>query len=74
MKQFVIDKALDLFKYFSDQGSLKGRGVDAKVATVIFIASRLVDRPKPIETILAQTDCTAKELSKCYKKVKVCFP
>ena len=38
------------------------------------MASRLVDQPKPIKKILVYTDCTEKDLSRCYKKVKDLFP
>ena len=48
--------------------------MDARVATIIFMASRIVDQHKPIKKILSFTECTEKELSKCYKKVKTLFP
>lgn len=74
LKKDTVDKALDLYKQISDLGSMKGRSIDARVATVIFMASRFTEQPKPIKTILAFTDCTTKELSKCYKSVKEMFP
>ena len=38
------------------------------------MASRFTNQPKPIKTILAFTDCSTKELSKCYKSVKELLP
>lgn len=46
----------------------------AKVATVIFVASRIEKQPKTIKDILAQDQIQHKELSSCYKKVKNLIP
>ena len=48
-----------MYKMIADSGSLKGRSVDARVATVIYMASRFADQPKQIKHILAFTDCTS---------------
>jgi len=74
LKDPTINKAYELYKLITDEGTLKGRGIDSRVATCIFMASRFVDQPKPIKKILAFTDCSEKDLSKCYKKVKYLFP
>jgi len=74
LKAVTIDKAYELYKQIADSGQLRGRSVEARVATVIFMASRFTDQPKPIKTILAFTDCSTKELSKCYKSVKELLP
>ena len=74
LKAATIDKAFDLYKQIADDGKLKGRSIDARVATCIFMASRLVDQPKAIKKILVYSDCTEKDLSRCYKKVKDLFP
>lgn len=74
LKSATIDKAYELYKKIMDMGSLKGRSEDARVATVIFIATRMTDCHKPIEKILAFSECTKKEISKCYNKVKFLFP
>lgn len=74
LKTATVDKAFDLYKQIADDGKLKGRSIDARVATCIFMASRLVDQPKAIKKILVYTDCSEKDLSRCYKKVKDLFP
>ena len=74
LKSATVDKAFELYKQIADNGKLRGRSIDARVATCIFMASRLVDQPKPIKKILVYTDCTEKDLSRCYKKVKDLFP
>ena len=43
LKTATVDKAFELYKQIADNGKLKGRSIDARVATVIFMASRLVD-------------------------------
>lgn len=43
LKEACISKAMQMFKQVADNGSLRGRCLDAKVATVIFMASRFVD-------------------------------
>lgn len=34
----------------------------------------MTDSHKPIDKILAYTDCTKREIGKCYNKVKFLFP
>ena len=70
LKADVISRSNDMLKQISDKDTLKGKSIDARVATIIFMASRLEQQPKPIKAILAFTDCTQKELSKCYKALK----
>ena len=55
-------------------GTLRGRSLDARVATVIFIASRLTDSHKPVDKILAFSECSKRDIGKCYNKVKFLFP
>ena len=74
LKSQTLNKAFDMYKIISDSQGLKGRSIDARVATIIFMASRYEDQPKPIKTILAFTECSSKELSKCYKAIKEQFP
>ena len=57
-----------------DLGTLKGKSLDARVATVIFIACRLTDSHEPIDKILAFTECKKRDIVKCYNKVKFLFP
>ncbi len=73
LKEPVVNKAQDLFKQIEDKG-IKGVNLLAKVATVIFIASRLENQPKTIKDILKQDQVSHKELSNCYKKVKELIP
>ena len=57
-----------------DLGTLKGKSQDARVATVIFIATRLTDCVKPVDQILTFSECSKKDINKCYQKVKFLFP
>lgn len=57
-----------------DSGMLKGKSVTAKVAAVIFVASRLQNQPRDIKQILAVTQAKQKELNTCYKKIKELIP
>lgn len=63
-----------MLKRVEDNGSLKGKSVNAKVAAIIFVASRQVNQPKNIKSILDATQATQKELSSCYKKIKEIIP
>lgn len=74
LKQPTIEKSYELYKKIQDLGTLRGRSQDARVATVIFIASRLTDSHKPIDKILAFSECSKKDIGKCYNKVKFLFP
>lgn len=74
LKEATITKACDLYKKIADSGELKGKSIDSRVATCIFMASRIVGQPKPIKKILTFSDVTEKDLSKTYKKVKLLFP
>ena len=46
IKQITIEKSLELYKEVEDSGKLKGKSVNAKVAAVIFVASRKTSAPK----------------------------
>ena len=48
---------------------LKGRSLEAKVAIVIFLASRHVGRPRKIEEIQRYARTSSQEISKCYNKL-----
>jgi len=43
LKSATVDKSFELYKQTADEGILKGRSMDARVATIIFMASRIVD-------------------------------
>ena len=43
LKAATVNKAYDMYKQVADEGNLKGRSIDARVATVIFMASRYED-------------------------------
>ena len=44
-----MQKAQELLKKVEDDGRLKGKSMNAKVATIIFITSRQAEQPKPIK-------------------------
>ena len=48
--------------------------MEAKVATIIFTASRATGKARTISQIWQHTDTTKKEVSTCYKKIKSLFP
>lgn len=48
-----MNKAQEIYKTIEDKG-IKGVSMLAKVATVIFVASRIEKQPKTIKDILAQ--------------------
>ncbi len=73
LKEPALNKAYEIYKQIEDKG-IKGVGLPAKVATVIFIASRLEKQPKGIKEILQVDEVQHKELSSCYKKVKELIP
>lgn len=43
LKAPTIDKSFELYKQIADSGQLRGRSIEARVATVIFMASRFTD-------------------------------
>lgn len=55
-------------------GELKGRSMEAKVATIIFTAARATGKARTYAQIWKYTDTTKKEVSTCYKKIKSLFP
>lgn len=69
-----MNKALDLLKKVEDDGRLKGKSMNAKVASIIFITSRQYDQPKTIKQILSVCQVSQKELNTCYKKIKEILP
>jgi transcription initiation factor TFIIIB Brf1 subunit/transcription initiation factor TFIIB len=48
--------------------------LNAKVATVVFVASRQTNNPKSIKSILSVTETQSKDISGCYKKIKEIIP
>ena len=51
LKEPAFNKACEIYKQIEDKG-IKGVSVNAKVATVIFVASRIEKQPKGIKEIL----------------------
>ena len=49
IKESLMQKAQELLKKVEDDGRLKGKSMNAKVATIIFITSRQAEQPKPIK-------------------------
>ena len=43
LKDILISKAEELLKKVEDDGSLKGKSVNAKIAAILFVASRQVN-------------------------------
>ena len=74
LKEMTIHRANELYKKIEDDGVLKGKSVDAKVAAVIFVASRLENQARNIKQILQVTQAKQKELNTCYKKIKEIIP
>ena len=74
LQEPTINKAMHLYSQIEDNGQLKGKNTRAKVAAVLFIASRQTNFPKSIKNILETTGATQKELSSCYKKIKEIIP
>ena len=74
LKEPTIHKASELYNRIESNGMLKGKSVTAKVAAVIFVASRLQGQPKNIKQILQVTQAKQKELNTCYKKIKELIP
>lgn len=73
LKDPAINKACDIYKQIEDKG-IRGVSITAKVATVVFVASRIEKQPKSIKEILNVDQVSHKELSSCYKKVKELIP
>mmetsp|Transcript_80213 Transcript_80213/g.111060 ORF Transcript_80213/g.111060 Transcript_80213/m.111060 type:complete len:198 (+) Transcript_80213:445-1038(+) len=70
----VMNYACELMKKIEKSGDLRGRSMEAKVATIIFTASRATGKARTIAQIWKHTDTTKKEVSTCYKKIKSLFP
>ena len=74
IKEPTKNKACDIYHEIETKG-IKGCSQLAKVSTVLFIASRIMNIPKSIKEIL-QVDklLTQRELNSCYKKIKELIP
>lgn len=58
LKEPTVNKAQSLYSQIEDNGQLKGKNSNAKVAAVIFVASRQTGFPKSIKHILETTGAT----------------
>jgi len=74
LKDPTVQKAQELFSLLEDKECLKGKSCNAKVAAVIFVASRQTNVPKNIKNILNATAANKKDLNSCYKKIKEVIP
>lgn len=73
LKEPTQNRACEIYNKIEVKG-IRGASLMAKVATVIFIASRIEKQPKGIKEILAIDQVSQKELSSCYKKIKELIP
>lgn len=66
-------QAFDFLKQIEDKKVLKGKSIDAKVATVIYFAARHCKRQQAPLDILKYCSCSKQEMNKCVKKCKQVF-
>jgi transcription initiation factor TFIIIB Brf1 subunit/transcription initiation factor TFIIB len=62
--------AYQFLKKIEDSKELKGRSLEAKIAIVIFLASRKTGKSRKISDILKYAKTNEREISQSYKKLK----
>ena len=65
-----MNYAMQYLKEIEDNKHLEGKSLEAKVAIVMFMASRKTGRPRKMTDIRKYAHTTEKEISQCYKELK----
>ena len=70
LKQCIVDKAKDLLALVEKQKKLKGRSLDCIIASVIYVACRLSNVPRPLPEIAKNLGLEKKTVNKCFNSIK----
>ena len=70
LKQCIVDKAKDLLALVEKQKKLKGRSLDCIIASVIYVACRLKNVPRPLPEIAKNLGLEKKTVNKCFNSIK----
>ena len=70
LKLSIVDKARDLLALVEKQKKLKGRSLDCIIASVIYVACRLKNVPRPLPEIAKNLGLEKKTVNKCFNSIK----
>ena len=70
LKQIIVNKAKDLLALVEKQKKLKGRSLDCIIASVIYVACRLSNVPRPLPEIAKNLGLEKKTVNKCFNSIK----
>ena len=70
LKQIIVNKAKDLLALVEKQKKLKGRSLDCIIASVIYVACRLWNVPRPLPEIAKNLGLEKKTVNKCFNSIK----
>ena len=70
LKLSIVDKAKDLLALVEKQKKLKGRSLDCIIASVIYVACRLWNVPRPLPEIAKNLGLEKKTVNKCFNSIK----
>ena len=70
LKQIIVNKAKDLLALVEKQKKLKGRSLDCIIASVIYVACRLKNVPRPLPEIAKNLGLEKKTVNKCFNSIK----
>ena len=70
LKQSIVDKTRDLLALVEKQKKLKGRSLDCIIASVIYVACRLRNVPRPLPEIAKNLGLEKKTVNKCFNSIK----
>ena len=70
LKKSIVDKAKDLLALVEKQKKLKGRSLDCIIASVIYVACRLTNVPRPLPEIAKNLGLEKKTVNKCFNSIK----
>ena len=67
LKEDLVNKAFEILVKAEEEGTIKGQKNEAKAATAIFIASKLMNQARDKRRILVASKITEKRFNRCFK-------
>ncbi len=80
LPQYVMDKALEIYKKALETGLVRGRSIESVMAAAVYAACREKKIPRTLDEIARYTRAGRKDVARCYRllvretKVKVPLP
>ena len=74
LSKSVQEISRNMFEKAEKLGKLKGKPLDAKVAAIVYMASKIANNPKNLREVIEIASCKRRDVTRCYKMLTDFMP